>query len=117
MRHRGQTGLRLLAAGLALVVLYAGLVWYAVFENEDDHQVCGEGTAHRDNFFPPYTACGTGADGYRMTSDVEMYIGSALFLLAAGLVIVGAALLISGTRGFRNSAPVDEYEVGPPSQR
>jgi hypothetical protein len=101
MRSHGKAGLRLLLAGLALVAAYVVLVWFAVFENEDERQVCGAGTPHRDNFFPPYTSCGSGGSSYRMTSAFEEYAGALLFIMALALIVAGAVLLIQSRRGDR----------------
>jgi hypothetical protein len=96
VRSHGSAGLRLLAAGLAVEALYAVAIWYAVFENDTAAQDCGSGVAHRDNFFPPYTTCGSGAQGHRITSAMEEYAGAALFVIGAVLLLTGAVLVIAG---------------------
>ena len=83
-------------AGLVVQAVYAVLIWYAVFENDTAAQDCGSGVAHQDNFFPPYTTCGSGAHGHRITSAMEEYAGAALFVIGAGLILAGAVLLIAG---------------------
>src|SRR4051812_28611430 len=98
MRPHANAGGRLLLAGLALGAVYAVLVWVCVFENEDAHQVCGADVPHRDNFFPPYTSCGMGPGGYRMTSPLEEYTGAILFVMAVALFVVGALMLIRSGR-------------------
>src|ERR671929_190666 len=101
MRSHRKAGLRLLLAGLALVAADSVLVWFAVFENEDERQVCGAGPPHRDNFFPPYTSCGSGPSSYRMTSAFEEYAGALLFIMAVALIVAGVVLLVRSRRGDR----------------
>jgi hypothetical protein len=84
-----------IAAGLVILVAYAVLVWTSVYANESSTQVCGARTnPHHDNFFPPYTVCGTGATALRATSNSASIAGAALFLLGSGLVLVGLVLLV-----------------------
>ncbi len=105
MRSHAKAGLRLVVAGLVLVAAYSVLVWFAVFENEDARQVCGANTPHRDNFFPPYTSCGSGRQSYRMTSAFEEYAGALLFIMGLALVIIGAVLLIQSRTSRRRPVP------------
>jgi hypothetical protein len=94
-----ETGASLIAGGLATLVCYVVVVWTAVFWNDDSSQICGEAAnTHRDNFFPPYTVCGSGDTAYRATSDTASLTGAALFVVGVGMVLIGIALVIRGSR-------------------
>jgi hypothetical protein len=94
--QRGRAATTLIAAGLAVLACYGVLVWTAIYGNESStRQVCGAATnPHRDNFLPPYTVCGTGEAAIRATSASASVAGTVLFLLGAGLVLLGVVLLI-----------------------
>ena len=92
---RGRAATSLITAGLAVLACYAFLVWTAIYGNESSTQVCGAATnAHRDNFLPPYTVCGTGETAIRATSTSASVAGTVLFLLGAGLVLAGIVLVV-----------------------
>jgi len=95
-------GTSLIAGGVATLACYAVLVWTAVFWNEDGSQICGDAVHnHRDNFFPPYTVCGSGENAYRVTSDTASWAGVVLFVLGVGMVLVGIALVVRRPRQAR----------------
>jgi len=71
------------------------VIWYGVFSNDTKEQVCGPGVPHRDNFFPPYTACGSGP-GQRVTSAFAEYAGAVLFVITAAMLVSGVIVMISG---------------------
>jgi hypothetical protein len=92
---RGRVATSFIAAGLAVLVCYAVLVWTAIYGNESSTQVCGAATnPHRDNFLPPYTVCGTGDTAIRATSTSASVAGMVLFVLGAGLVALGITLVV-----------------------
>jgi hypothetical protein len=104
---RGRAATSLVAAGLAVLTCYAVLVWTAIYGNDSSRQVCGAATnAHRDNFLPPYTVCGTGATAIRATSTSASVAGTVLFTLGAGLLALGIALAVrdAARRGVPRSA-------------
>jgi hypothetical protein len=101
-----ETGASLIAGGLAILVCYVVVVWTAVFWNDDSSQICGEAAnTHRDNFFPPYTVCGSGDNAFRVTSDTASLTGAALFVVGAGMVLIGIAVLIRGRRRVPSRRP------------
>jgi drug/metabolite transporter (DMT)-like permease len=93
-----------IAAGLVILAGYAVLVWTGIYGNESATQVCGAVTnPHRDNFFPPYTVCGTGESAIRATSTSASVAGAALFVLGCVVVLVGLTVLVRSRR--RSAAP------------
>jgi hypothetical protein len=93
-----------IAAGLVILASYAVLVWTGIYGNESTTQVCGVASnPHRDNFFPPYTVCGTGASAIRATSTSASVAGAVLFILGSVLVLVGLTVLVRSRR--RPAAP------------
>jgi hypothetical protein len=109
--------LDLVAAGLVLAVGYTVAVWYGIYANDTAEQVCGRGIPHRDNFFPPYTSCGSGPR-FRITSSTAEFAGAGLFVLAMTILIGGVAVLIAGRyrdRPARPAVAVDPAHEGPPS--
>jgi hypothetical protein len=94
-RRHLSPGLGLITGGLALEAWYVVVIWYGVFSNDTTEQVCGPGVPHRDNFFPPYTACGSGP-GQRVTSTFAEYAGATLFVLAAAILVSGVTVMIAG---------------------
>jgi hypothetical protein len=77
-----------------LGVVYAVVIWYAVFIEDTADSVCGFGVAEQDNFFPPYTACGS-RPVIRLTSAFAEYAGATLFCMAAAMQICGAVVMIA----------------------
>jgi hypothetical protein len=106
VRSYGWAGSWLLAAGFSLLVSYGGVIWFGVFANDTADQVCGPGVPHRDNFFPPYTACGDTGQGLQVTSRLAEYAGAALFILAAAMLIGGLVLMLAGRYSRRLERPV-----------
>jgi hypothetical protein len=95
-QHTAATGWWLVAGGLVLVLVYALLVWSAVYGNDQTEQPCDG--PHRDIVFPPATECGVGGNTVRITSTSTTVAASVILLIALGLLVVGVVGVVRARR-------------------